>query len=71
MTRDNDDDGDDAGGGDGDDHGVIVTTIMLITSMKSRPDLMNPGPRVLLLPGIERPDIDSKLYLLSSTYFLE
>ena len=49
---------------------MIMTTIMLMTSMKSRPDLMNPGPRVLLLPGIERPDINSKLYLLSSTYYL-
>ena len=49
---------------------LMMTTIILTTSMNSRPDLMNPGPRVLLLPGIERPDINSKLYLLSFTYLL-
>ena len=50
---------------------LMMMTIILTTSMNSRPDLMNPGPRVLLLPGIERPDINSKLYLLSSLYLLE
>ena len=47
---------------------VLMLMMVLMTVTKREPDLMNPGPRVLLLPGIERPDINSKLYLLSSTY---